>query len=69
MTLELLHVIRDYKKTIDAMLQRSSLKKFEEKSDNTVKLCLSNLKFSLQNTILMTSKFEVYDIKPVSSIT
>ena len=41
------------KKTIDAMHQRSSLKKFEEKSDNTVKMCLSNIKFRLQNTILM----------------
>ena len=40
-------------KNIDAMHQRSPLKKCEEKSDNTVKLCLSNLKFRLQNTILM----------------
>jgi len=35
------------------MHQRSPLKKFEEKSDNTVKLCLSNLNFRLQHTILM----------------
>jgi len=38
---------------MDAMHQRSPLKKFEEKNDNTVNLCLSNLIFRLHNTILM----------------
>jgi len=69
------------------MHQRSPLKKFEEeKSDNTVKLCLSILTY--YNAIIQInkpsyhttrldqfkynlddSKFEVHDIKPVSSIT
>ena len=50
------------------MDQRSPLKKFEEKSDNTVKLCSSNLKFSLQNTILMIRnlKFMTLNLFPLS---
>ena len=74
-----------YKQNIDAMHQRSPLKKFEEeKCCNTVKLCLSILtcyntitrvnkpsyhQLDLTSSNLDDSKCEVHDIKTVSSIT
>ena len=63
------------------MHQRSPLKKFEEKSDNTVKLCLSiftcynvttratQIGFNQFKYNLDDFKFEVHDIKHGSSIT